>query len=73
MERIDSERIDSEGIDSEGINSEGLIVRGLNKIVFVLMIVVSVGIVKLFLYKIIKQIKKYKKLNINILKKFPIY
>ena len=49
----------------------GSIVRGLNKIVFVLMIVVSVGIVKLFLYKIIKQIKKYKKLNINIFKKIP--
>ena len=32
------------------------IVRGLNKIVFVLMIVVSVRIVKLFLYKIIKKI-----------------
>ena len=38
----------------------GFIVRGLSKIVFVLMIVVSVGIVKLFLDKKIKQIKNIK-------------
>lgn len=44
----------------EGIVSERLIV-GVSEIVFVLMIVISIGIAKLFLYKIIKKIQKIQK------------
>ena len=43
-----------EGLDSKGIISKEINSEGISKIVFVLMIVVSVRIVKLFLYKIIK-------------------
>ena len=51
-------------VEWRGLIVKELIVRGLSKIVFVLMIVVRIGIVKLFLYKIIKQIKKYKNIKL---------
>ena len=48
-----------EGVIVKGLLVRGLIVRGLSKIVFVLMIIVSVEIIKLFLYKLIKKIQKH--------------